>query len=627
MNMGLSERHLPRLAPLVLLALVAGLLFPLVPASAQDEDKDPCETEIQVSIDIGEAREPGSITMTFKPLKSKDPPQDPPSACTDDRYVYLALSGTAQERKEDDYTVTGSNGKPLPTPVVDTLYSHKVTLKAADDSSATTRFKVRNDNEAEQCEVIKVEAIERRGEGADDWEGVPIQLGITLLYIPANDLDRPHMTVLPSVSVPSLYPRVGVTLTATLDDRSLEDPSGAENGTKWDWHRSTRLDRDWELIDSFTNSYTPKAEDVGYYLRPTAVYDTDRHDVACAQVVSLGRVANGRGDGANTAPEFDSTSVDRQVSKDAPMDSRVGDPVTATDDDNDPLTYSLEDNNDDPFRIDPKTGQIKTYREPPLDSKVHSVTVRATDPMMGSDTVDVNIDVTDDPPPPITSTSTSTSTSGNSNSNSNSNSGNSNGGTSGGNSNGGGTKSTDTSDFSDLDSAGEHKGPMQTLDSEDVLDGTGCDDGLLCPGGPLLRWEAAVWLVRVLDGKNPDPVTTVRFTDVDATAWWAPYVERLAELGVTVGCKEDPDIYCPDIEIPRAQMASFLARAFDLPAVEHVGFTDVRGPVHSANIDSAYTAGVMESCSVDPLKFCTRQSTTRGEFATYLIRGRTYASG
>ena len=256
------------------------------------------------------------------------------------------------------------------------------------------------------------------------------------------------------------------------------------------------------------------------------------------------------------------------------------------------------------------------------------MTVRATDPMILSDTVDVTINVTDDPPPPNKNNSNS----GNSNSGSNSgnsNSGNSNSGnSSGGNSNGGETKSTDTSDFSDLDSAGEHKGPMQTLDSEDVLDGTGCDDGLLCPGGPLLRWEAAVWLVRVLDGKNPDPVTTVRFTDVDATAWWAPYVERLAELGVTIGCKEDPDIYCPDIEVPRSQMASFLARAFDLPAVEHVGFTDVRGPVHSANIDSAYVAGIMETCSVDPLKFCTRRSTTRGEFATYLIRGRTYvASG
>ena len=311
----------------------------------------------------------------------------------------------------------------------------------------------------------------------------------------------------------------------------MKDPSVASDA-KWHWHRSTSRDGPWELAESSRNPYTPKAADMGHYLRPTAVYDTvdekGHRAVGCAQVVSEEHVPNGNSGNNNGGTSGNSNNGG----------------------------------------------------------------------------------------------SNNGGTSGNSN-----NGGSNNGGTSG-NSNSGAseTKSTDTSAFSDLDSAGEHKGPMQTLDSEGVLDGTGCGDGLMCPGGPLLRWEAAVWLVRVLDGKNPDPVTAVRFTDVDATVWWAPYIERLAELGVTVGCKEDPDIYCPDVEVPRSQMASFLVRAFDLPAVEHVGLTDVGGPAHSANIYSAYTAGVMESCSIDPLKFCPSQVDTRGEFATYLLRSRTYAA-
>ena len=228
-----------------------------------------------------------------------------------------------------------------------------------------------NDREAEQCEVLKVEAIERPG---DEGDAVNF-LGITLLYIPANDLDRRHTTVLPSVTVsafateppkyvPSLYPRVGVSLMATWDDRSFDDQpmekkSEAKKDTKWHWHRSTHMDRDWELAESFADRYTPKAEDVGHYLRPTAVYDTPRHQVACAQVVSLGRVANGRANGSNSPPEFDSDSVERQVSKDARLDSLVGDPVTATDDDNDPLTYSLQGDDDNLFRIDPRPARSR----------------------------------------------------------------------------------------------------------------------------------------------------------------------------------------------------------------------------------------------------------------------------
>ena len=70
----------------------------------------------------------------------------------------------------------------------------------------------------------------------------------------------------------------------------------------------------------------------------------------------------------------------------------------------------------------------------------------------------------------------------------------------------------------------------------------------------------AVWLVRVIEGSDPDPAASSRFEDVDDDAWWAAHVERLAELEVTLGCIRQPLRFCPGNPTTRAQMASFLNR-------------------------------------------------------------------
>ena len=262
------------------------------------------------------------------------------------------------------------------------------------------------------------------------------------------------------------------------------------------------------------------------------------------------------------------------------------------------------------------------------------VTVKATDPMLASDTVEVSIDVTEQNPGNTNGGSTNNGGTNNNGGGGTNTRGTNTGGTdaggnnnnNGGDNNGGEPDSTDTDSFSDLDSAGEHTRAVRILYGEGVFEDTGCSEGLLCPGGPLLRWEAAVWFVRVLDGMNPDPVSSVRFTDVDPKVWWAPYVERLADLNVTLGCTADPDKYCPDTEVTRAQMATLLKRAFALPAAEPVGFVDTARTVHAPNIDSSYAAGITGSCSADPLKFCPWDSNSRAQVAGYLLRGRNFAA-
>ena len=124
-----------------------------------------------------------------------------------------------------------------------------------------------------------------------------------------------------------------------------------------------------------------------------------------------------------------------------------------------------------------------------------------------------------------------------------------------------------------------------------MFEGTECGDGMFCPGEPILRWVMAVWLIRVLDAVPAEGGET-RFSDVDAGVWWAPYVETLADLGVTAGCATGPLRFCPQESVTRAQMASFLVRAFDLDEAPTSGFVDTAGNTHEANIDTLAAAGV-----------------------------------
>ena len=156
----------------------------------------------------------------------------------------------------------------------------------------------------------------------------------------------------------------------------------------------------------------------------------------------------------------------------------------------------------------------------------------------------------------------------------------------------------------------------------DVFTGTGCaDSDELCPQEPLLRWEMAVWLVRVLDRSDPPATYSSRFADVDANAWWAPHAQRLAELGIVMGCETEPLQLCPDDPVDRGQMAAFLAAAFGLPPAGRAGFVDV-GADHpfAEDIDRLAGARVTAGCQVDPARYCPQRSVTRAQMSTFLAR-------
>lgn len=165
-----------------------------------------------------------------------------------------------------------------------------------------------------------------------------------------------------------------------------------------------------------------------------------------------------------------------------------------------------------------------------------------------------------------------------------------------------------------------HEAALAALDKRGIMAGTECGPARLCPDDPIERWIMAIWLVRATDSRTPSAVEVTRFDDVDADAWWATYVERLAELGITDGCADRPLRYCPEAAVTRAQMASFLVRLLDLDPAPPAGFHDIGGNAHEAAIDALAAAGLTEGCRSVPLSYCPAEPVSRAQMATFIAR-------
>ena len=168
--------------------------------------------------------------------------------------------------------------------------------------------------------------------------------------------------------------------------------------------------------------------------------------------------------------------------------------------------------------------------------------------------------------------------------------------------------------------AGPHTAGLEALAERGILDGTECADDRICPDDAIERWTVAVWIVRAFDGQDPPAVDGTAFDDVDAAVWWMPHVARLAALQITQGCATEPRRFCPGNSVTRGQVASFLARAFDLDPAPPAGFTDIGGNLHETNIDALAAAGITIGCGTDPPRYCPTQPVTRAQMATFLTR-------
>ena len=229
-------------------------------------------------------------------------------------------------------------------------------------------------------------------------------------------------------------PQIDRTVLAKLDD---ED--GSETGIKWQWYRggdddvnsvlddqravetdaavacadnNPAADNDPCMIDGANSAvYDPDDDDDGHRLQVVATYkdaiDSDMEERA----VGVTEREVQASDPANTAPSFpdqdfntpgdQSDTATRSVVENE-KDAMVGEPVEATDGNNDLLIYSISGADAASFKIgsgldDATEGQLMTAEELDFETKSsYEVVVIATDPSGAYDMITVMITVTDE---------------------------------------------------------------------------------------------------------------------------------------------------------------------------------------------------------------------------------------
>ena len=172
--------------------------------------------------------------------------------------------------------------------------------------------------------------------------------------------------------------------------------------------------------------------------------------------------------------------------------------------------------------------------------------------------------------------------------------------------------------FTDVNDDDAHGDSIDVLAAGGTVQGCSSDPPMFCPDVPVTRAQIASLLVRALKLPEAPPQG---FNDVGSTGPHSTNIDSLSQAGIAVGCSSDPPSFCPNQPVTRAQMASLLVRALDLPEAPAAGFADVDSDgVHAPAIDALYAAGIALGCSTEPLSFCPDEPVTRAQMASFLVR-------
>ena len=348
--------------------------------------------------------------LTFKSARDYEKPND---SNRDNSYEVevSASAGSDSHSLEIIVTVTGVNEPPafeLETAELSVTENAPANrrvggaLRVTDPDDGDTRTFSLAGQAPDEFIIDGEGQIRARRDAVLDYEGSPT-LNVTAVVtdqgglsdslpvvITLTDADDPGV-----VSFSSVRPSVGVAFAATVTD-----DDGVTGRVRWRWYRAENVGDEFSRIKSATRSdYTPVEEDQGYMLRVTVTYEDNFEVMATASGTSVAVTDN-------TAPVFDSTTASRTVSEEAPHGTAVGEPIMATDEDDDDLTYTLSGDDVEYFEIGRSSGQITVAVQvlPDADTKAgYNLSVTATDEAEETAAIAVTISVTvPNSPPTIT---------------------------------------------------------------------------------------------------------------------------------------------------------------------------------------------------------------------------------
>jgi hypothetical protein len=176
-------------------------------------------------------------------------------------------------------------------------------------------------------------------------------------------------------------------------------------------------------------------------------------------------------------------------------------------------------------------------------------------------------------------------------------------------------------DFADVPSNQQFYFHITRLVSNGIT--AGCGTGIYCPLSSVTRQQMAVFLMKAKNGicYQPPPCSGI-FLDVSCQSGFAPWIEALADAGVTGGCGGGN--YCPGNAVTRQQMAVFLLKskhgADYVPPDCSGDFMDVACPGNPFAdwIEQLTAEGITGGCG--GANYCPGNSVTRGQMAVFLTR-------
>jgi hypothetical protein len=172
--------------------------------------------------------------------------------------------------------------------------------------------------------------------------------------------------------------------------------------------------------------------------------------------------------------------------------------------------------------------------------------------------------------------------------------------------------------FTDVADTNQFVNDIIWLYNEGITRGCNAAGTLFCPTDNVRRDEMATFLDRALGL----PTTSSDFFSDDNGNQHEAAINRLAAAGITLGCGGGR--YCPAAAVTRAEMATFLVRAYGFASTGTDFFSDDEATgVHEANINALRAAGVTNGCNAAGTLFCPNNPVTREQMAAFIHRAET----
>ena len=396
-------------------------------------DPSTASVTVNVIVTVTEVNEPPAFSDVVPTLLSvvEKVDEDPPD-------IKIEHSGASIDA--DTYAVTDQDGSADgPEGYDPTIYTYTVSGADGDDfdiENGILTFKTGHEPDFEDQSSYSITVEAHSGVGS---RRLSATLDVTIEVVDGEDAGV--------VVLSQRQPEVGIAVHATASD-----DDGGVTIRKWEWQLSDKVrvnDRGapldecqddpgtlilavggWTAIAGATSAvYAPKAADVGRCLRATATYvdNVGRGEEPATGVLEVPVGRHGSFDAGqasdsgfvNAPPVFpdqdfitegdQSDRTSREVPENTEAGQSIGPPVSAQDEDDDLLIYTLSGPDAEFFRIGRddigrndigNDGQLKT--EAPLNFEVrnsYTVVVTATDPFGAMDSIVVTIIVTDEDDP------------------------------------------------------------------------------------------------------------------------------------------------------------------------------------------------------------------------------------